>query len=255
MEANRSVSPYVNLGIKEGFEYLVGLGQDRTIIKKFHGLDYSNEEFHPIAKPRCEELSFSTLGSFAEFCNLTNQGLERKDLIVHIESPHQVKLVGKPDPELRTREVFAVARFDEAQIFNFGKYMTAEEFIIKFQQSFDTVENARADILALIGNMTAERVVQSSDDGVSQTVGQKVGIALKSGGAPIRNPYTLCCYRTFSEVVQPVSPFILRVRQEGDGAIPSVALFESDNGAWKHRAMESIQAHLKAEVIDIPILA
>jgi hypothetical protein len=242
------------LGLREGFEYLVELGQSRQIVKKFHDLDYSNLPWQPILPLAADPLGFSTLGSFAEFANLTNQGLEREELIVHIESPFVVSLVGKLREASRERESYATARFDQNQIFEFGKYMNAEDFIIRLQQAFDASENHRHDILALVGNMTAEKVVIANDDGVSQKVGARAGVVLQGGGAQIKNPYYLACHRTFAEITQPVSPFILRVRQNGD-EVPLAALFESDNGAWKYRAMESIKTFLAAEIEDIPILA
>lgn len=249
------MNPGSTLGLKEGLEYLVELGTEQRVFKKFHDLDYTDKGLVPILPPVAKPLHFSTLGSFAEFANLTNQAIERKDLIVHIANPHWVALTGKMHKASREREIYAVANFDQTLIFEFGKYMSAEDFIIRVQQAFDPVENSRHDILQLVGNMTAERVVQSSDDGVSQKVGQKVGVVLQSDGAPIRNPYHLACQRTFAEAIQPVAPFILRVKQGGDGQVPSAALFECDNGAWKYRAMESIKAFLGQEIKDIPILA
>lgn len=242
------------MDLKAGLEFLVGLGKDKQAIQKFHGLDYTNLDLKPILPPTPEALGFSTLGSFAEFANLTNQDIARKDVIVHIATPHYVSLYGPMDEATREREVYAVARFDEKQIFEFGKYLSAEEFIIRVQQAFDPVENHRHDILALVGNMSSEKVVTSSDDGVSQKVGQRAGVVLQGDGAPIRNPYHLACHRTFAEVVQPVSPFILRVSQAEEG-VPRAALFECDNGGWKFRAMESIQGFLKEQIKDIPILA
>lgn len=243
------------LGLREGLEYLVTLGKGDQVVKRFHGIDYTNLDLTPVLPPAPEALEFSTLGSFAEFANLANQDFAREELIVHIASPFRVALLGDLHNASRQRECYAQAIYDLDQIFEFGKYMGAEDFIIRVQQAFDPVENSRHDILALVGNMTAERVVQATDDGVSQKVGQKVGVALQGDGAPIRNPYHLACHRTFAEAVQPVSPFILRVKQAGDGQVPMAALFESDNGAWKYRAMESIKNFLAGEIKDIPILA
>ena len=45
--------------------------------------------------------------------------------------------------------------------------------------------------------------------------------------------------RTFCEITQPVSPFVLRV-QEG----PAVALFEADAGEWRNAAVRGIKDYL-----------
>lgn len=45
--------------------------------------------------------------------------------------------------------------------------------------------------------------------------------------------------RTFTEIDQPVSPFVLRINED-----MRVALFTADGGAWKQEAMKNIQAYL-----------
>lgn len=52
-------------------------------------------------------------------------------------------------------------------------------------------------------------------------------------------------YRTFREVEQPASRFVLRLQSgQGDG-MPKAALFEADGGAWRLTAIEAIARWLR----------
>ena len=50
--------------------------------------------------------------------------------------------------------------------------------------------------------------------------------------------------RTFYEVEQPTSPFVLRFNEDAEAA-----LFEGDGGAWQLRAVENIKNWLTAQLI------
>ena len=97
----------------------------------------------------------------------------------------------------------------------------------------------------MAGNITSEAKVQTMDDGVSQDVTVKKGIQ-KEGWEMVPNPVSLAPYRTFSEVDQPESNFVLRVKANG----PTCALYEADGGAWKAAAMHNIAAYLAYRLND-----
>jgi len=63
-------------------------------------------------------------------------------------------------------------------------------------------------------------------------------------------------FRTFREVLQPASPFVLRVQAGAQGGLPTVGLFEADGGAWRLSAVEGIRGWLAHELPDsIAVLA
>ena len=77
------------------------------------------------------------------------------------------------------------------------------------------------------------------DNGINQTTTVKSGVAsLAKATAP--NPVTLRPYRTFTEVTQPSSQFVLRINKEAE-----LALFEADGGKWKLEAIKNIADYLK----------
>ena len=92
----------------------------------------------------------------------------------------------------------------------------------------------------MVGNICLDQNsgVEVSDDGVTQNVEAKTGAVLKTK-ATIPNPVRLAPFRTFTEVEQPESAFVLRINQN-----MQVALFEADGGAWRQEAMKDIQAYL-----------
>lgn len=54
----------------------------------------------------------------------------------------------------------------------------------------------------------------------------------------------LAPFRTFREVAQPTSEFLIRLQKGSESAIPEIGLFEADGGEWKIDAAENIQAVL-----------
>jgi hypothetical protein len=123
----------------------------------------------------------------------------------------------------RDREFYTVATY-AIPGFKWGQFLAPDEFVIAAMALMnDTPERAR--LLELVGNAAAERMVTSTDDGVSQTVAAKAGISLRHS-KPINNPFTLAPHRTFAEVAQPESPFILRAKQAVENQMPMCALFE-----------------------------
>ena len=115
----------------------------------------------------------------------------------------------------------------------FDTYMGVEEFQIMVQSRFAESPN-RALVLQLSGSLRREQSTETADDGVSQKVTINRGVAT-ADNVIVKNPVTLRPLRTFYEVEQPDSPFILRFNEDAEAA-----LFEGDGGAWKLRAVENI---------------
>ena len=53
-------------------------------------------------------------------------------------------------------------------------------------------------------------------------------------------------FRTFQEVEQPESEFLLRMDEEGN-----IGLFEADGGMWKLTARQTVKAFLEAKLADL----
>lgn len=95
----------------------------------------------------------------------------------------------------------------------------------------------------------------AADDGVTQTVTAKQGVAFVQEVA-VPNPVTLAPYRSFPEISQVESEFVLRVRAgRSEGELPTIALFEADGGRWQLEAVRRVKDYLKQRVGGIPVIA
>lgn len=126
-----------------------------------------------------------------------------------------------------------------------GKFMSLEEFIIGLQSRF-AESDERAALLRLFSNVKNETVKVASDDGFGQTVMAKAGAVLVSEER-VPNPVELTPFRTFREVMQPASSFLLRL-QGGGVHLPTVGLFEADGGAWRLIAVDRVRDWLVNEL-------
>ena len=102
-----------------------------------------------------------------------------------------------------------------------------------------------AYLLDLLSRMTDENSVSTQDNGVTQTVEARQGIALKER-VEIRPRVVLQPFRTFLEVDQPESEFLLRVDAE-----KGIGLFEADGGVWKLEAKKNIASYFAKNLSDL----
>ena len=102
-----------------------------------------------------------------------------------------------------------------------------------------------AYLLDLLSRMTDENSISTQDNGVTQTVEARQGIALKER-VEVRPRVVLQPFRTFLEVDQPESEFLLRVDAE-----KGIGLFEADGGVWKLEAKKNIAAYFAKNLSDL----
>ncbi len=157
--------------------------------------------------------------------------------IVRVTSPKNVEVISPVTGYWQERIVVAACSAVVPEI-QFGRYMNAEDFQIMVQTCFEESEN-RAVVLKLAGSVRKEQSMQTADDGTSQKVTINTGVATASN-VIVRNPVVLTPFRSFREVEQPESPFILRFNEDAQ-----VALFTGDGSAWTLTAVARIKDYLK----------
>lgn len=207
-----------------------------------------------IPAPTPVALAVYTLGALRDYLKANRDALSLELVSVHVVSPQIVTLEGPLHDIDRTRECYLKATALSLADGFLDKWLTIEQFIIGLQSRFaDTPE--RAAVLRLFANVKTEAVKTASDDGISQVVTSRNGAVLVSEVA-VPNPVTLAPYRTFREVRQPASPFVLRVQAGPQGGLPTVGLFEADGGAWRLDAVEALRGWLAHELPDgVSVLA
>ena len=167
-------------------------------------------------------------------------------MIIHVESPTVVSLYSCLDLD-RGREYIASV-YAELPSFSFGKFIEHERFLIGVQSTFIS-NNDKELLLKFAGTVEGVTIADYGDDGVSQKATVKTGLASKSD-AIIPSPVTLKPYRTFTEVEQPESQFVFRMKEDKYDGV-QCALFEADGGAWRLNAMTNIKEYLEHELNDL----
>jgi hypothetical protein len=232
--------------IKAAIEKILSLGGSKAEL--INGRTYSNgpRGITTLKPPKAESLIINTLTGIVDFGVLD-------EAMIHIVSPTQVNIIDKfLDSEgWKTRSTYLLA-LHKSPVFRFGQWFNVEDFIINLQAMFVQDENTAA-ILKVVGNIKEEAVSRYTDDGVTQAVTAKHGIS-RAEVVPVPNPVTLHPYRTFREIEQPASTFVLRMKG-GRGGQPLCALFEADGRMWQLEAIQSIKFWLQDKIKDIKIIA
>ena len=228
----------------------------RTEIIEVDGVAYATREVVDLRKkaPETTPLELATLTSLVDYLKTNVDKLSKDTLILHVESPMQVCLYSQLEGYFRQRHSFVrVSLKLLSPKFDFDHFYDVETFIIALQAFF--VRTAERDaVLALVGNIREEGVKNHSDDGITQTIVAKAGVATVRE-VDVPNPVTLQPYRTFREIEQPTSKFILRMRQGQPGQKPICALFEAEGNLWKLDAIQRISEWLGARIQDVAIVA
>lgn len=102
-----------------------------------------------------------------------------------------------------------------------------------------------AYLLDLLSRMTNENSVSTNDNGVTQTVEARQGVALNAV-VEIKPRVMLRPFRTFLEVEQPESEFLLRVEPD-----EGIGFFEADGGIWKLEAKKNIADYFLKNMGDL----
>lgn len=226
--------------LKEAMEW-ISEKTGNVIEFDLNGEKYTNREIYKVEKARRKELNVTTLTGLVDYIKSAFDGKE--EYIVSVLSHHKVAVESKLNANKR-RE-FVIVSNAQLPAVNLNSFMDLEQFNIQLQSVF-VPSDERAKVLSLIGNIRAENVMQTGDNGISQQVEVKRGVASKAK-EEVPNPVYLKPFRTFTEISQPESAFVLRLREGGSTGLQA-ALYEADGGAWKNQAILSIKEYLEEEL-------
>jgi hypothetical protein len=243
---------------KEALEFLVEQGKKLVPVEKltYGEREYTIKDLKPVQAPLRSALKVSTLRALIDLCqgkfgDSAFEGFDPNKYVVHVVGEDRVQVVSAKSDNWARREVLIDCNRTATELFPFGQFLTQEQFIIKIISC--CVQSTERDYVAkLCGNALAERIGQSQDDGVSQTLSTKHGAHMVDAET-IRNIVPLCFHRTFTEVPQPETKCLIRLKQASDTVIPTFALFEADGGKWRIDAIENVARHLRASLKDATV--
>lgn len=216
--------------IKEAIEKVLEMARPETVTAK-NGLEYATSDLHLIQETaNVRAFGVRNLKGIVDYILSEFDG-ERK-LVVHVESATSVKVFDALD-KTNNRRVYVEANAFLPTI-RLGSFQDRESANIMLQSCF--VENDDlTEVLNIISTLQEDQGVTKSDDGLSEKVVVKQGVT-SLAAITLKSRYGLKPFRTFTEVSQPTSQLILRVREGGN-----VALIEADGGVWELEAIQSIR--------------
>lgn len=226
---------------------------DRTAIEKIvelcephiierNGYEYSDKALSVIKEPAVETMEFHTLNGLiytlrSEHANFNGP------LIINVKDEDTVVVYAAVNSSDRQREIPYEASAELIDV-PFDRRLSYESMMIALRSKF--VETPELlDLVKLLGTITEENSATAADDGFTQTVVVRKGIVTK-GTTAVKPIVKLKPYRTFNEVDQPESEFLVRL---SDGA--QVALYEADGGAWKLQARRNVADYLKENLAEL----
>ncbi len=222
---------------REALEYLVGLGETKII--EVEGQQYSTKQLHHVVQPSPAAITATTLTALVDYIK-SEMDKKFSKLLIHVRGPQEVALYSELRDDAE-RDCYMICKALTPNNIIFNRFMDTEQFNIMLQSSF--VDNEDKGILLKVTGLIQDKAVKEvGDDGVSQAVTIKTGVA-KVGDVMVPNPVSLAPFRTFPEIIQPTSKFIFRM-QSG----PEAALFEADGGAWRNKAMGEIKEYLEDQL-------
>lgn len=212
-------------------------------IREIDGYVFSSKELvHVVDKkpmPKCIDLT-----GLDSVCKMVRNEAEHVGLQIFI----QVK-------DYRSVKVFTSLDGDEDRLYLYectadtpavsvDRYIPYEKAVIELRSLYIPNEDT-AYLLDLLSSISSESRVTSTDNGVTQKVEAKSGIALSSM-VTVKPRVTLRPFRTFIEVAQPESDFLLRISEKGE-----VGLYQADGGVWKLEATRNVAAYFEKELKDL----
>jgi hypothetical protein len=218
--------------IRAALEYLRSF-KDTEIIEH-NGFKYANQRLTQLPEDEPVTFNTKTLASLGDL--ITKENYAFNDLIIHVDSPTKVNVYTSFRGHLDRFYLYSAQA--ELPRITLDTFLDVEQMNIMLKSTFAPTDSMDK-LIALLGNIQEEEVQTTTDDGISQKVVAKTGIATVSK-VTVNPIVKLAPYRTFIEVAQPESEFLLRL-QKG----PKVALFEADGGAWKLQARKNIKAYFE----------
>lgn len=187
--------------------------------------------FHPDTLP---------LNSLDSLIKMVKTEASEQDAPLYITIPDHmtVRCFGQPDAAERYHRQFYyeanatdVPGWAEKNTLGFEEAQIALR--TRFQETPDTLY-----AMKLVSDISLGAKVIYNDNGIATTITTQKGVALQTN-EQIRPLVKLRPYRTFQEVEQPESIFLIRVSDRG------ISFIEADGGMWKLAARETIKAFLE----------
>lgn len=240
MEDNRMVTVEFVNKIQE----LVEKANDKFETHEIDGDLYVNQELYKVKPETCRTTNLSSLAALIDFTRATvEKNKEQFAMPLQIKTSYNTIYLESSLDHNMDRNYIAEVNPILPRIY-FDQWMGMEQFIIQLQTCFADSQNKQA-LIELVSKMTDETKVTMTDDGMSQKVTVSKGTGLKE--ATVMQPIVkLIPYRTYQEVEQVETMYLIRVKDGGE-----LRIMEADGGMWKMEAQRRVSAYLRAELANL----
>ena len=182
-------------------------------------------------------------------------GLDSICKMVRNEADHVGQQIFIQVKDYKSVNVFTALDIDEDRMYLYkciadtpnvttDRFMAYEKAVIELRSLYIPNEGTKY-LLQLLSSISNESKVISTDNGVTQQVEARSGIALNSM-VKIEPRVTLQPFRTFVEVAQPESEFLLRINERGE-----IGFFPADGGVWKLEATRNVADYFEMNLLDL----
>ncbi len=233
--------------LKDAIKEIEELTRRESTVSEIDGHRYlihngSYQEVKPDMKPKPSHIEFTSLDGLVktikselfDILSATNGG---GTLYLCVSGPTYVQAFTGLD-EYNRRATVYTANQKLNRSWRGESWFEHKAAMIVLQSQFAQNEGTEY-LLDFLSRITDENSVSSDDNGMTQTVQVKKGISL-AGRETIRPIVTLKPYRTFLEVEQPESDFLIRIE---DGC--KVGIIEADGGMWEFAARRNVKEYLE----------
>lgn len=204
--------------------------------------------------PGMDTIEIFTLSGIVDFLSINIDKFNISDFFIRVANPKYVEILSKLKEGYLVRSVPLRAHYDgegtpyhkEFSYFNFAS-MLYEYFVHTKELK---------ELIAKLNGITSVKDTQFTNNGVEMMIQRRNGITLV-GNETFDPVVTLKPYRTFHDVEQPESKFLIKIN-ERDG-IPYFSIVPVDGGMWERRAVSAIKewldCNLKMKGISISVIA
>lgn len=201
------------------------------------GLDGGYDEIVP-DQMMVQSISLNSLDAMVQF--VKTEAVHLTDSILYLTIPTHLRVIcfTSPDADKRNKRTFLYqADATDVPEWKDNMHLGFEEAQIALRTRCQETPDALY-AQKLLSDISTGCQVTYNDNGVATNVTTTRGVALQAKEA-IRPIVVLRPYRTFQEIDQPQSQFLIRLSER------SIRFIEADGGMWKLAARKSIKAYLE----------
>lgn len=212
-----------------------------TKLFEIEGQQFSDRELHYV-RPHVNLPEAVRVNGLDSICKLIRtEQAQNGTVFVNVEKYDSVEVITSYQPDL-SRNMLYHARADVPG-FN-GGWRDRETALVQLRSLFIPGEGTEY-LLDILSRISEESKITSSDNGITQVVEAREGISLNAFVA-VRPRVTLQPFRTFLEVPQPESEFLIRVDKDR-----GIGFFEADGGVWKLEAKRNVAKYFNENLKDL----